>query len=108
MPKGNKTPFRTASLSVRMQWRGKEHPPFAETWGDWRWGGAKGNAWEAPHHPPSRQVQLVVVDRIHLDMNPGLTTALGMPYNLSDLSVPICEMGMVIPGPPPMAFIKIK
>lgn len=47
----------------------------------------------------------MVADRIHLDVNPGLSTALGMPYNLSDLSVPICEMGMVIPGPPPMAFI---
>lgn len=68
-------------------------------------GRGQGKHVGSPHHPPSRQVQLMVADRIHLDVNPGLSTALGMPYNLSDLSVPICEMGMVIPGPPPMAFI---
>lgn len=55
----------------------------------------------------STQVQLVVADRTDPDVNPGLATSLGMFYNLSELSVPICEMGMIIPVPPPVAFVKI-
>lgn len=48
---GIKVPLRTASLSVGMKWRGKEHAPFVEAWGDQRRGGAKGSAREAPHRP---------------------------------------------------------
>lgn len=53
------------------------------------------------------QVQLVVVDHMDPDVNPSLATSLGMFYILSELSVPICEMGMIIPVTPPVAFVKI-
>lgn len=44
---------------------------------------------------------LMVADSIDPDVQPGRATSLGTVYNLCELSVPICEMGMMIPVPLP-------